>query len=312
MKILYADEEDSYLDALRQRYGKENVQYVNDLGQLGNYLDSVRGTTEEPDILLLDIYWPHKDADHPEVQRVREKTERLKEEVIHRIKDMSAVYQMEFSPRGIKALAEIRKKYLGTELPIVLYTSKGHFLLSDPDQDWLTGAVEHGAAWLCKGTASKAAEDGLFKLLTQKKKKGIFIGHGHSKEWQKLEAYLEDFKLPIVEFNSKSSVGQTIPNRLMEMVVAARFGFLIMTAEDEHGDSTLHARENVIHEIGLCQASFGCNRTAILLEQGCEKFTNIEGLIHIEFPKDNINKSFPEVKKVLVREGMLPDEIDDN
>ena len=41
------------------------------------------------------------------------------------------------------------------------------------------------------------------------------------------------------------------------MLNAASFAFLIMTAEDEHADSTLHARENVVHEVGLFQGKLG-------------------------------------------------------
>ena len=34
------------------------------------------------------------------------------------------------------------------------------------------------------------------------------------------------------------------------MLSSAGFAFLVMTGEDMHDDNELHARENVIHEIG--------------------------------------------------------------
>lgn len=37
------------------------------------------------------------------------------------------------------------------------------------------------------------------------------------------------------------------------MLSSAGFAFLVMTGEDMHDDNELHARENVIHEIGLFQ-----------------------------------------------------------
>jgi predicted nucleotide-binding protein len=50
-------------------------------------------------------------------------------------------------------------------------------------------------------------------------------------------------------------------------------------------DGKLHARLNVIHEAGLFQGRLGFNKAIILLEEGCEEFSNIHGLGHIPFPK---------------------------
>ena len=58
-----------------------------------------------------------------------------------------------------------------------------------------------------------------------------------------------------------------------------------MTAEDEQPDGTLRARENVIHEAGLFQGRLGFEKAIILLEEGCEEFSNIEGLGQIRFPE---------------------------
>ena len=79
-----------------------------------------------------------------------------------------------------------------------------------------------------------------------------------------------------------------------------------MTAEDEHADATKHARENVIHEVGLFQGRLGFRRAIVLLEEGCAEFSNITGLSQIRFPKGNIRASFEEIRRVLEREGILP------
>ena len=78
--------------------------------------------------------------------------------------------------------------------------------------------------------------------------------------------------------------------------------FLVMTAEDRHFDDTFHARENVIHEIGLFQAKLGSNRAIVMLENGCKKFSNLDGLTTINFPHDNIMASSEEIRGVLTRE----------
>jgi predicted nucleotide-binding protein len=89
------------------------------------------------------------------------------------------------------------------------------------------------------------------------------------------------------------------------MLSDAKFAFLILTAEDEHLDQSLHARENVVHEVGLFQGRLGPKKAIILLEEGCKEFSNIVGLSQIRFPKGYISAAFEEIRRVLEREGIL-------
>ena len=89
------------------------------------------------------------------------------------------------------------------------------------------------------------------------------------------------------------------------MLDAAAIAFLIMTAEDEQADGTRHARMNVVHEAGLFQGRLGFTRAIVLVEEGCEGFSNIEGLGQIRFPKGNIAAIFDEVRRVLERGWVL-------
>ena len=102
-----------------------------------------------------------------------------------------------------------------------------------------------------------------------------------------------------------SSAGIPNTERLGQMLDQACMAFLVMTAEDEDAEGKLHARENVIHEAGLFQDRLGFERAIILLEEGCEEFSNIEGLGQIRFPKGNISAIFEEVRRVLEREGII-------
>lgn len=133
----------------------------------------------------------------------------------------------------------------------------------------------------------------------------IFIGHGGSLVWMQLKEFLQEaLGLQADEFNRESSVGRTTVARLQEMLDAASMAFLIMTAEDEHADNTVHARENVIHEIGLCQGKLGFEKAIVLLEDGCTEFSNIRGLTVIPFPKGKIMATSEEIRRVLAREGI--------
>jgi predicted nucleotide-binding protein len=134
----------------------------------------------------------------------------------------------------------------------------------------------------------------------------IFIGHGRSAAWRELKDFIcERLKLPYDEFNRVSTAGIATTQRLNEMLTSAAFAFLVLTAEDETSDGKQQARMNVIHELGLFQGRLGFGRAIILLEDGCEEFSNIHGLGQIRFPKGNIRDSFEKLREVLEREGIL-------
>jgi len=186
-----------------------------------------------------------------------------------------------------------------------MYSSKGHFLLRDDAQDWLSEAVENSAGWLCKGTVSARAEKLIFRSMASRPG-SILIGHGRSKEWRKLAAFIgRTLKLPWEEFNRTSAVGFTTKERLETMLDGSSLGFLVATAEDLQKRGPARARENVVHEIGLCQGKFGFRRAIIMLEDGCNEFSNIQGINQIRFKKGHIETTFKQVVSVLKREGIL-------
>jgi len=157
----------------------------------------------------------------------------------------------------------------------------------------------------------KALENqGLIRFVSGKKGHDgmkVFIGHGRSLLWRELKDFLADrLQLEWDEFNREIPVGITITDRLSKMLETSDFAFLVMTGEDERSDGTKHARENVVHELGLFQGKLGFQRAIILLEEGCEEFSNIGGLGQIRFPIGNILAKSDEIRRVLEREGLIP------
>lgn len=134
----------------------------------------------------------------------------------------------------------------------------------------------------------------------------VFIGHGRSPLWRELKDFVADrLRLPADEFNRVPVAGVTNIARLSEMLDAAAIGFVIMTAEDETHEGAMRARMNVIHEVGLFQGRLGFTRGIVMLEDGCEEFSNIQGLGQIRFPTGRISAAFEDVRQVLEREGIL-------
>lgn len=146
----------------------------------------------------------------------------------------------------------------------------------------------------------------LIERVTMPTGQKVFIGHGRSLLWRELKDFIKDrLHLDWEEFNREPTAGISTTERLQAMLDSSCFALILMTAEDQHADNKLHARENVIHEVGLFQGRLGFRRAIVLLEQGCEEFSNISGLSQIRFPAGNISASFEEVRRVLEREGLV-------
>src|SRR5262249_3702538 len=107
----------------------------------------------------------------------------------------------------------------------------------------------------------------------------VFIGHGRSRVWKDLRDFLtKRLGLEVTEFDHDPVAGYATKERLEQMLTASSFAFLVATGEDPRPDGTLHARDNVIHEIGLFQGRLGFTSAIVLLEEGCAEFSNIVGL----------------------------------
>ena len=120
------------------------------------------------------------------------------------------------------------------------------------------------------------------KIKSERIGTNVFIGHGQSSVWKDLKDFIQDrITLPWDEFKRVPVAGVTNIDRLSQMSDEASIAFLIMTAEDEQVDGKQHARQNVIHEAALFQGRLGFQRAIILLEEGCEEFSNVQGLARI-------------------------------
>ena len=173
-------------------------------------------------------------------------------------------------------------------------------------------AIEHSFA-ICK-EAADIARKGASHLERKSRRTSresrigtnVFIGHGQTAAWRELKDFIQDrVRLPWDEFNRVPVAGVTNIARLSEMLDASAIAFLVMTAEDEMADGSMQARMNVIHEAGLFQGRLGFSRAIVMLEEGCEEFSNVAGLGQIRFPRGNIAAAFEEVRRVLEREGLL-------
>lgn len=162
------------------------------------------------------------------------------------------------------------------------------------------------AGQICRKAASHLGRKAKRRVRDTRIGTNVFIGHGRSSAWRELKDFVQDrLHLPWDEFNRVPVAGVTNQTRLSEMLDTAAVALVIMTAEDETAEGQMQARMNVIHEVGLFQGRLGFTKAIVLFEEGCQEFSNIQGLGQIRFPSGNIAACFEEVRRVLEREDIV-------
>lgn len=140
-------------------------------------------------------------------------------------------------------------------------------------------------------------------LPAPKVKPKIFVGHGRSAQWRDLADHLRDeHGYQVQAFESGTRAGHTIRDVLETLLNSSSFAILVLTAEDEHADGGMHARENVIHEVGLFQGRLGFAKTLLLLEEGTAEFSNMHGIVYVPFAAGRIKETYGKVLATLRRE----------
>jgi predicted nucleotide-binding protein len=134
----------------------------------------------------------------------------------------------------------------------------------------------------------------------------VFLGHGRSLLWHKVERWLgKDKGLPVEAWETASHAGEHVIQVLQGLLDSSTFAVLLVTGEDATAEGTRRARQNVVHEIGLFQGRLGFNKVALLEQEATESFSNIDGLQAIPFPDQKVEAAFPELERMLKREGIL-------
>jgi hypothetical protein len=130
----------------------------------------------------------------------------------------------------------------------------------------------------------------------------VFLGHGQSEPWKALQDYLEASGVAVTSFEAQERAGKWTLGVIDALANESNMAFLVHTAEDEQADRHIRARQNVIHETGFFQGRVGIERAIVVREDGCESFSNIDGLSEIRFAAGDIWECFGRVLAVLRRE----------
>jgi hypothetical protein len=131
----------------------------------------------------------------------------------------------------------------------------------------------------------------------------VFIGHGRDPQWRDLKDHLQDqHGILVTAYEVGPRAGLSVKEILQKMLSESSFAVLTLTGEDIHEDGEVHARENVVHELGLFQGRFGFTRAVALVEEGVKEFSNIKGINQIRFAKGHIRETFGDILATIKRE----------
>lgn len=131
----------------------------------------------------------------------------------------------------------------------------------------------------------------------------VFVGHGRDPQWRDLKDHLHDqHGLDVIAYEIGPRAGRSVKEVLESMLTDSSFALLVLTGEDGQIDGAVHARQNVVHELGLFQGRLGFTRAIALLEEGVEEFSNILGVNQIRFSKGGIREAYGDVLATIKRE----------
>lgn len=138
-------------------------------------------------------------------------------------------------------------------------------------------------------------------------RRGVFVAHGADPQWRRVRTVIEqDWGLPVFDLSTETH-GDDLASQIREHLIECGFAVCVLTAETHGPGKVGYADQSVVHQAGLLQGRYGFRRVAILVEEGCEAFSNVAGLIRLDFPSGRIESTFWQLERMLRREGLLVD-----
>jgi predicted nucleotide-binding protein len=158
--------------------------------------------------------------------------------------------------------------------------------LTDDQIEDLSSLGPQESTWATSRTPQSTTPNNLSKVLAQGGP--IFVVHGrdHASLHYVVRVLQSSTGHQIVVLHEQANAGRTILEKFEQHAAVAAYAVVLLTADDEGGlaGGTAHprARQNVIFELGFFFAQLGRKRVAVLVSQGVEKPSDIDGLVYID------------------------------
>jgi predicted nucleotide-binding protein len=139
----------------------------------------------------------------------------------------------------------------------------------------------------------------------KRREQRVFISHGRSNDWREVQAFLDkDVGVGTLELAQEPNRGRTVLQKLVEEANRCTYAVVVMTGDDVGPNGEARARENVMHEIGFFQGTYGLQNVTLLHEEGTNIPSNIHGLVYIPYPKGTISAALATLARELRAAGL--------
>lgn len=130
----------------------------------------------------------------------------------------------------------------------------------------------------------------------------VFIVHGHNEAVkEKVARFVEHLKLKPIILHEQADKGRTIIEKFEANSEDVNFAIVLLTADDsgkanKETDFKQRARQNVIFEMGYFIGMLSRSHVFMLLEEGVEKPSDLDGIVYTSLSEDWKGKLFKELK----------------
>lgn len=136
---------------------------------------------------------------------------------------------------------------------------------------------------------------------------GVFLVHHDNPDREMVRRFIEQgCGLPVHELSSADIARDDLSKILREQMPYCSFAICLLGKNQTMADGRARADQNTIYQAGFFQGKFGFGRVALLAEEGCDTFSNIAGIVRLDFPSHRIDSTFIELRRMLQREGLMP------
>lgn len=135
---------------------------------------------------------------------------------------------------------------------------------------------------------------------------GVFLVHHESPYRDIVRHFIEDgCGLPVYEISSASIAAKEFTTLLGEQLARCGFAVCLLGKNEAMADGRARAEQNVVYQAGFFQGKYGFGRVALLTEEGCDGFSNIAGIVRLDFPSPQVDATFIDLRRMLQREGLM-------
>lgn len=247
-------------------YAQKLIEFLSAMGHLVEYCESIIDfhqvvNIEQYDLALLDLMLPPT-----------------------------------YTKEGLSILSKLRKK--APNMVVIMISAKNNDMISV-----VSKAYGEGIYTFLDKNECDFIEQLIERILEVERKMNdkIFISYGHNELLKlKLKEFIRDrLKREIIVLDELPNSGLTIVEKLEKASSYCNCAIVLLTKDDELMEGGMRARQNVIHEVGFFQGKYGRNKVILLCEKGVELFSNISGIMRIDFEATHFEAVYDSIRMEL-------------